>query len=425
VTFSGPAPISTIGNDALAQSTGCSSGSTCTESATQSYTPPGTLAVGSYTITGTYLNTNENYSSGSGTTSLTVNQQTPAVTVSSVSIPSGTASTSFSSNITYAGTGAAPTGGLTFKVDSSSAVTATCTGSSSPRTCTYAGYNTSTLAVGTHTLTATSLADNNYTSAVGSNTLTVLALPTIVFSVPNHHTMDAAFTVAATSNSPGAFTYSVVSGPATISGSTVTLTGAAGTVTLQASQAANGSYAAGMQTVSFSVIAGSVWLGNGTGSLSTFDLTGTAITGAGGFTGGGVGTVVSPLGLAFDASGNVWVANSNGVSEFNRRGVAVHSTAYTVGGVNNPLAVAIDGLGQVWVANSAGTVSVLSNTGSAVSPSTGYAGPGSRPAGIAIDISGSVWVPSATANTVTRILGAAAPVVPLATGAASGPGVRP
>jgi hypothetical protein len=425
VTFSGSSTISTIGNDALAASTGCGTGATCTESATQSYTPPGTLAAGSYIITGTYLTTNENYASASGVTSLTVNPQTPAITVGAVSIPFGTANANLSANVTYAGSGAPPTGGLTFKVDSATAVGATCTGSSSPLTCTYTGYNTSTLAVGTHTLTANSIADNNYVAAAGSNTLTVLALPTIVFSVPNHHTMDAAFTVAATSNSSGAFTYSVVSGPATVSGSTVTLTGAAGTVTLQASQAANGSYAAGTQTASFSVIAGSVWLGNGSGSLSTFDLTGTAITGAGGFTGGGVGTVASPLGLAFDASGNMWVANSNGVSEFTRKGVAVHSAAYTVGGIANPLAIAIDGLGQVWVANTNGTVSVLSNAGAAVSPSTGYSGPGSKPAGIAVDISGSVWIPSSTANTVTRILGAAAPVVPLTTGAARGEGVRP
>ena len=97
----------------------------------------------------------------------------------------------------------------------------------------------------------------------------------------------------------------------------------------------------------------------------------------------------------------------------------------TAGGISKPLAIAVDGLGQIWVANTAGTVSVLSNTGAAVSPSTGYSGPGSKPAGIAIDISGSVWIPSSTANTVTRILGVAAPVVPLAMGAASGPGVEP
>ena len=80
--------------------------------------------------------------------------------------------------------------------------------------------------------------------------------------------------MSASSNSLGAFTYSVVSGPATNVGNTVTLTGIAGTVTLQASQAANGSFAAGTQNASLLVIAGSVWLGISTGSLSTLDLTG-------------------------------------------------------------------------------------------------------------------------------------------------------
>jgi hypothetical protein len=425
VTFSGSPTISTIGSDALAGNAGCTTGSTCTESAAQAYTPPGTLAVGSYTITGAYLSTNENYATGSGTTSLSVTAQTPTVTVAAVSIGVGTATANLAATISYAGTGIAPTGGLTFKVDSGTSVTATCTGSSSPVTCTYNGYGTSTLTVGSHTITATTIADGNYAVATGSNTLTVLPLPTIVLTVPNHHAQDTPFTVTATSNSSGAFTYSVVSGPATIAGNTVTLTGVAGTVTLQASQAATGSYGAGTQNASFLVIAGSVWLGNGTGSLSTFDLAGAAITGAGGYTGAGVGTIASALGLAFDSSGNVWVASSTGVSEFSRQGVAVSSTPFTVGGVNHPLAIAVDGSGQIWVANTAGTVSVLSNSGAAVSPSTAYSGPGSKPAGIAIDIAGSVWIPSSTANTVTRILGAAAPVVPLATGAASGAGVKP
>jgi streptogramin lyase len=303
-------------------------------------------------------------------------------------------------------------------------VTATCTGGASPITCTYIGYNTSALASGAHTITATSLADGNYAAATGTNTLTVAPLPTIVFTVPNHHTMDTPFAVSATSNSSGAITYSVLSGPATIAGSTVTLTGVASTVTLQASQAASGSYAAGSQTASFLVIAGSVWLGNGTGSVSAFDLTGVAISGSGGFTGAGVGTIAMPLGLAVDSSGDMWVANSNGVSAFTRQGIAISSTAFTGGGISNPAAVAIDGSGQVWVANANGTVSVLSNAGTAVSPSGGYPGVGT-PSGIAVDISGSVWIPSRTGNTVTRILGATAPAIPLATGASSGPGVKP
>ena len=424
VTFSGSPTISTIGNDALVASAGCSSGATCTESATQAFTPAGTLAAGSYTITATYLTTNENYASGSGTTALTVSKQTPSVNVSAASLAFGAASANFSATIVYTGSGVAPTGGLTFQVDSGSVVTATCVGSSSPLTCTYSGYNTSGLIVGPHTITAVTIADGNYAVATGSNTLTVMPLPTIVFTVANHHTQDTSFSVSASSNSSGAIAYSVVSGPATMVGSTVTLTGVAGTVVLQASQAASGAYAAGTQNVSFLVIAGSVWLGNGTSSLSTFDLTGTAITGSG-YTGGGVGTIASALGLAFDLAGNIWVASSNGVSEFSRKGVAITSTALTVGGISNPMAMAVDGAGQVWVANSNGTVSVLSNARAAVSPSTGYAGVGSTPGGIAIDISGSVWVPSKTASTVTRILGAAAPVVPLATGAASGTGVEP
>ena len=426
VTFSGSPTISTIGTDALAGSSGCSSGSTCTEAATRSYTPPGTLAGGiTYTITGTYSSTNENYLTGSGTASLTVNAQTPTVTVSAVSIAFGTPTASLSANVAYTGTGNPPSGGLSFQVDSGTVVTTTCTGSSSPLTCTYNGYNTAALTIGTHTISATSIADSNYSTATNTGTLTVLPLPTIVFTVSNHHTMDLPFTVSASSNSSGTITYSVVSGPATIVGSTVTLTGVAGTVVLQASQAASGGFSAGMQDTSFTVAAGSAWLGDSTGALSTFDLTGAAITGSGGFTGGGVGTIAGPLGLAFDASGNVWVANSNGVSAFSRQGVALSSTAFTGGGIGNPLAVAVDGASRIWIANSSGTVSVLSDTGTAVSPASGYPGPGSTPAGIAIDISGSVWVASHTANTVTRILGAAAPVVPLATGAATGEGVEP
>ena len=63
------------------------------------------------------------------------------------------------------------------------------------------------------------------------------------------------FTVGAKSMSSGAITYAVVSGPATITGSTVTLTGA-GTVVLSASQAASGSYAVANATTSFLVMAG-------------------------------------------------------------------------------------------------------------------------------------------------------------------------
>jgi pimeloyl-ACP methyl ester carboxylesterase len=76
--------------------------------------------------------------------------------------------------------------------------------------------------------------------------------PTINFTVPNQTYGTVPFTVAASSNSSGTFSYAVLSGPATISGSTVTLIGA-GTVVLQATQAAASNYTAGAQNATFTV----------------------------------------------------------------------------------------------------------------------------------------------------------------------------
>ena len=96
-------------------------------------------------------------------------------------------------------------------------------------------------------------ASGNYSAITQTATFTVAGhAPTIIFTVPSHAYGDAAFSVSATSNSSGAITYSVLSGPATISGSTVTLTGT-GTVVLQASQAAVGTYISGTQNATFTV----------------------------------------------------------------------------------------------------------------------------------------------------------------------------
>src|SRR5208282_6004574 len=89
-------------------------------------------------------------------------------------------------------------------------------------------------------------ATKNATFSVG------LGTAAIAFTVPNQSYGAAPFAVSATSNSTGAFTYTVVSGPATISGATVTLTGA-GTVVLMASEAADSNYAAATKNATFSV----------------------------------------------------------------------------------------------------------------------------------------------------------------------------
>jgi len=76
--------------------------------------------------------------------------------------------------------------------------------------------------------------DQSFTVAKDNQTITFGSLPDKTFG-------DAAFTVSATASSGLAPSYSIVSGPATISGSTVTISGA-GTVTVRASQAGSVNY---------------------------------------------------------------------------------------------------------------------------------------------------------------------------------------
>jgi streptogramin lyase len=129
-------------------------------------------------------------------------------------------------------------------------------------------------------------------------------------------------------------------------------------------------------------------------------------------------------GIAIDSAAHVWISNygNNSVTELNSNGTAVAN--YTGGGLNSPQGLAVDGLGNVWVANAGpaanpgNSVTELNNSGAAFSPSTGFVGGAmTSPFSLAIDGSGNVWVTNNNvgSNSVTEIVGAAAPVVtPLA-----------
>ena len=121
---------------------------------------------------------------------------------------------------------------------------------------TIAGNTVTLTGAGTVTLQASQTAAGGYTGATVSTSFSVSGgtAPTLTSFPSSLPYWFAPFTVSAISNSTGAITYSVISGPATISGNTVTLTGV-GTVTLQASQAAAGSYLAAATTTSFNVLA--------------------------------------------------------------------------------------------------------------------------------------------------------------------------
>jgi subtilase family serine protease len=446
VTFTATPTVGSVGVATILGTAPCSTGGTCVEQATQSIYPTIPASDIPYSITATYSSTNENYVSGVTSTPVTVtivSKQTPTTAVQNATAATSNSYAVLTATITYTGVGAPPSGGMNFSLPTGAVMNGACTGTSSPLACSV-NYPISpaTYPVGNYTITASYPGDGNY-NAVAAKTATLTVnngtAPTITFTTASpQYTMYPTVALTSTSNSSGAISYSYVSGPATVSGSTATLTGGSGTVVVKISQAGSGAYIAGSTTGSFTVKAGSVWVTDASDDLSTFDLsTGAVITASPGLSGGGVGTTPFPQPEAFDASGNLWVASSNGISEFSPSAagpVAVSSAAYSVGGVTTsapPLALAVDGLGNIWTSNYNGTVTELSNTGSAISPSTGYTASGvTAPyvnvGGIAIDLSGSVWVTNFGDGSVTQLLGVAAPAAPLSTALANGTtGVRP
>jgi len=117
---------------------------------------------------------------------------------------------------------------------------------------TISGATVTLTGAGTVILSASQIASGNFAAATTTTSFTVnSAAVTLSFATIATQTYgNAPLTVSATSASNGAVTYAVVSGPATISGATITLTGA-GTVTLSASQIACGNFAAATTTTSF------------------------------------------------------------------------------------------------------------------------------------------------------------------------------
>ena len=242
-------------NFSLSGSSTCSSSTTlaingaCTIGVNFAPTVPGSPLTDAVTIADNNLNVvgavQTEPLSGTGT------QQTAIVTVAPATISYTTTPTTLSASVAYLGA-TAPSGTVSFTIDGNSAVPATCAGPSSPLTCT-ASYPTGTLSATAHTITATLAADTDFATASGLATLTVAPIaPTITFAVANHTYGDAVVTLSATSNSGAPITYSLVSGPATVSGSTLSITGA-GPVTVQAAQIAAGNYIGGSQNASFTV----------------------------------------------------------------------------------------------------------------------------------------------------------------------------
>jgi streptogramin lyase len=125
------------------------------------------------------------------------------------------------------------------------------------------------------------------------------------------------------------------------------------------------------------------------------------------YTGGGLdGTGVAPLGVAIDASGDVWVPNfsASSLSEFNSNGVPKTGSPFSAAGLDNPTSVAIDTYGSAWVANYNGNdISEFNSQGQKISGPPGFTGGGlNEPYGIAIDNVGNAWAANFGGNSLSE-----------------------
>ncbi|MGB6721000.1 MAG: hypothetical protein WBE72_09420 [Terracidiphilus sp.] len=161
---------------------------------------------------------------------------------------------------------------------------------------------------------------------------------------------------------------------------------------------------------------GNIWATNqGYKGLSEFSSSGVA-NASSPFSGTAAGMTEPGEGIAVDASGNIWAVDFAVLTEFNSSGGAVSgSGGYSGGGLATPVALAIDSAGNVFTSNHTNDdISEFSSTGMPLSPSNyGYEPVSGLDdlAGIAIDGSGNVWFANEDGNSLVEAVGLASPVV--------------
>ena len=241
-------------------------------------------------------------------------------------------------------------GGAAFAVNAASASSGAVTYSVVSGPASIAGNIVTATGAGTIVLSANQVANGNYAAATTTTSIPIAAeVPILSFAPVAAQTLDSApFTIVATSTSSGAVTYSVVSGPATISGSTVTAT-AAGTVVLGASQAADGNYAAATTTLN-------VLVNNSTPLASS--LAGSAST----------PPYATSINLVPTFSGGTAMIGSTGAGSSNVTASATSGTSYPTPAVTSATTytLTVTGTGD----NSVSTTFTATPTGVSITPVT-------------------------------------------------------
>lgn len=131
-------------------------------------------------------------------------------------------------------------------------------------------------------------------------------------------------------------------------------------------------------------------------------------------------SIAHPIGIAFDSSGDLWVANDNSstVVEFTPTQLAatgsptpaVTISANSTPSLSSPFDIAFDAAGNLWVANAYNAPSVvrfspsqLTTSGSPTPMATiTSASAGTNPEGLALDASGALWVADYGAKQLLR-----------------------
>lgn len=241
ITFPAPGPV-TYGVAPLTLSATASSGLTVTFSvvsgpATVSGTTLTILSAGSVVVQADQAGDATHTAAVPVQRTLTVNKAT-----STLALSASAASVNLNSNVTFTATVAsgslpAPTGIVTF-FDGSTQLAPVPVNASGVAT-----YSTTSLAAGTHSITATYAGDANFTpsssspaviAVITSQTITFPALSPVTYGV-------APITLSATASSGLPVTFSLVSGQATLVGTTLTIL-AAGGVVIQADQAGDAAH---------------------------------------------------------------------------------------------------------------------------------------------------------------------------------------
>jgi len=168
-----------------------------------------TFTAGAHSLTATYAG-DSNYTSGAtASANLTITQTTPTIALSA-SATSVTVGTSVVFTATLSGGGVDPTGTVTFLDGTTQLGTGTLSGG-------VATYSTSTLAAGTHSITAHYGGDSNYTAVTSAATTVTVVVPSYTLSasttavtITAGNTADVTIT-AATTNYTGSLAIKIVS----------------------------------------------------------------------------------------------------------------------------------------------------------------------------------------------------------------------